>query len=77
MRAEAEAEAYLPDHLLGLIDEKRVFRPVEDIALTYGRLLGRAGEKHLRAALKGLHDEGRIEGFGPGTVRTKELRPTA
>lgn len=73
----AEAEAYLPDHLLGLIDEKRVFRPVEDIALTYGRLLGRAGEKHLRAALKGLHDEGRIEGFGPGTVRTKELRPTA
>lgn len=73
----AEAGVYLPEHLLQVIREKPGFRPVDDIGLTYGRLLGRAGEKHLRAALKRLDAEGFIEGFGPGTVRTKQLRPSS
>ena len=72
--AEAEADAYLHGHLLGLIRERGELRPVEDIALTYGRLLGRAGEKHLRAVLRRLDADGLIDGFGPDTVRTKVLR---
>jgi three-Cys-motif partner protein len=66
------ARNYLPDHLARLIGERDLV-PVEDIEATYGDLLGRARETHLRSALQTLIDDGRIIGDAKGTFRSRSF----
>ena len=62
----SEAERYLASHLLELLTSRGQLRPLDEVENVYGTMLGRARAKHLRAAVKHLHDDGRIDDDGKG-----------
>jgi hypothetical protein len=68
------ATRYLEPHLADVIDQPGSFVPVEDIETTYGDLLGRARETHLRSALKVLIEAGRVDGNATGAFRSRAFR---
>jgi len=71
-----DAVSYLRGNLLDLLAARGGIRPIDVVEEIYGEMLGRARAKHLRAVIKGLHDEGRIgdDGKGHFWTRTVSLR---
>lgn len=67
---KAVARNYLPNHLARVVGEGDLI-PVDDIERTYGDLLGRARETHLRSALQTLIEDGRIIGDTKGAFRSR------
>ncbi len=72
--AKNAATRYLEPHLADVIDQRGSFVPVEDIEATYGDLLGRARETHLRSALKVLVEAGRVDGNATGAFRSRAFQ---
>jgi hypothetical protein len=68
------AAGFLDRHLPDVLSRHGALRPVEHIAETYGSMLGRAGSKHVRAALRRLHASGRIDDGCVGDYWLRSLR---
>jgi three-Cys-motif partner protein len=69
----AMASIILPNHLVDTLRTHGPLRPIDAIEAIYGPLLGRARLTHLRAAIKQLHAEGRIEDDGKGDFWLRQL----
>lgn len=61
-----EALEYLTEHIFIVLYEYGRLRFIDNPALIYGDYLGRARAQHLRAAVKRLYREGKIEDRGVG-----------
>jgi three-Cys-motif partner protein len=66
--------AYLSPHLRQLIQSRGTLRPQDDPAAVFGDMLGVAGEKHARAALRQLVNDGPISGDTTGTFRKNTFK---
>ena len=72
-RLEQEAVEYLRRHLEDLVRAGEVRRFVEDPPVVYGSYLGRARERHARAAVKAMHRDGIIDDDGTGDFYKREI----
>lgn len=54
------------------------FRLADHVDTVYGTVLGAAGERHVRAAVKALHDAGEVAHSGKGKYFFREwIRPVS
>ena len=75
-RLQEDVSGYLPRHLSALLESRGRVRPVEAVEDVYGEMLGRAGAKHVRAAIKALYAEGKTDDTGVGDFEMRQLRWT-
>lgn len=75
-RLQEDAFDYLPQHLSALLESRGHVRPVEAVEDVYGEMLGRAGAKHVRAAVKNLHADGQTDDNGVRDFWMRELKWT-
>jgi three-Cys-motif partner protein len=71
---DARAYDYLPGHLADLVRRTGRMCLQDDPGSTYGRLLGVAREKHVRAAMNELVAQGLVDVAEPGQVRNAVYR---
>lgn len=71
---EARAGGFLPSHLAELIRRAGPLRLQDDPASAYGAQLGFARERHIRAAMTQLFNDGLVEIVEPGQVRNALYR---
>jgi len=73
-RLAEEARRYLTAHIPDLLSASGPLRPMDAVEALYGDMLGRARVKHVRDAIKRLHDAGRIDDDGKGDYWTRTIR---
>lgn len=71
------AERYLEAHIESLVAAHGHIRPISDISMFYGEMLGIARTKHARAAIRTLHKRGVVTDNGAGEFWKRTLRSTA
>ncbi len=68
------ARRRLREHLIAVLHEEGQIVPRQSVERTYGSTLGAAREKHVRAALKALIDDGLVNGDVSGTFAPRTFR---
>jgi len=74
----AEWQAVITSNIRDILTAEGPFRLVDRVREVYGTVLGAAGEKHVRAAVRALHDAGEVAPNGTGRYLFRHwIRPVS